>query len=120
MRGDFPHQSGNATEGSSPEVTVTSATPRFSEGRDRLSCLMVSLFITNDGVFGVRSLCQTHLSYFPSQSHACVYGPSIPCANRFQGKGTTFVVYNDARLRIFRSDTGGVVVQTKANEVVPV
>lgn len=36
-----------------------------------------------------------------------------------QGKGTTFVVYNDAKLRIFRSDTGGVVVQTKANEVVP-
>lgn len=40
--------------------------------------------------------------------------------NRPQGKGTTFVVYNDARLRIFRSDTGGVVVQTKADEVVPV
>lgn len=38
----------------------------------------------------------------------------------FQGKGTTFVVYNDAKLRIFRSDTGGLVVQTKANEVVPV
>lgn len=37
-----------------------------------------------------------------------------------QGKGTTFVVYNDAKLRIFRSDTGGLVVQTKANEVVPV
>ena len=37
-----------------------------------------------------------------------------------QGKGTTFVVYNDAKLRIFRSDTGGVVVQTKAEEVVPV
>lgn len=35
-----------------------------------------------------------------------------------QGKGTTFVVYNDARLRVFRSDTGGVVVQTKAEEVV--
>lgn len=37
-----------------------------------------------------------------------------------QGKGTTFVVYNDAKLRVFRSDTGGVVVQTKADEVVPV
>ena len=37
-----------------------------------------------------------------------------------QGKGTTFVVYNDPKLRIFRSDTGGLVVQTKANEVVPV
>lgn len=38
--------------------------------------------------------------------------------SRLQGKGTTFVVYNDAKLRVFRSDTGGVVVQTKADEEV--
>ena len=38
---------------------------------------------------------------------------------RFQGTGTTIVVYSDTRLRVFRSDTGGVVVQTKAQEVVP-
>lgn len=37
-----------------------------------------------------------------------------------QGTGSTFVVYMDEQLRVFRSDTGGVVVQTKANEVVPV
>lgn len=38
----------------------------------------------------------------------------------FQGKGTTFVVYMDEKLRVFRSDTGGTVVQTKADEVVSV
>lgn len=37
-----------------------------------------------------------------------------------QGTGSTFVVYIDEKLRVFRSDTGGVVVQTKADEVVPV
>eukprot|EP00903_Cladosiphon_okamuranus_P008758 g8390.t1 len=48
-----------------------------------------------------------------------VLGGKIPL-NFIKGKGTTIVVYNDPRLRIFRSDTGGLVVQTKANEVVPV
>lgn len=36
-----------------------------------------------------------------------------------QGKGTTYVVYIDSKLRVFRSDSGGVVVQTKADELVP-
>ncbi|CAM9232851.1 unnamed protein product [Discosporangium mesarthrocarpum] len=53
-----------------------------------------------------------------SGAYLHAWGSKIPL-NFIRGKGTTIVVYNDKRLRIFRSDTGGMVVQTKAEESVP-
>ncbi|CBJ48406.1 hypothetical protein Esi_0002_0199 [Ectocarpus siliculosus] len=80
------------------------------------------LYVTVDGQ-GSPASTDTDLPYEVnvevSRAWLHALGGKIPL-DFIKGKGTTFVVYNDARLRIFRSDTGGVVVQTKADEVVPV
>eukprot|EP00752_Nemacystus_decipiens_P006481 g5835.t1 len=81
-----------------------------------------NLYVTVDGQ-GTPASKSTDLPYEVnvevSRAWLHALGGKIPL-DFIKGKGTTFVVYNDAKLRIFRSDTGGLVVQTKANEVVPV
>ncbi|CAM9204705.1 unnamed protein product [Laminaria digitata] len=78
------------------------------------------LYVTVDGQ-GTPASMSTELPYEVnvevSRAWLHALGGKIPL-DFIKGKGTTFVVYNDARLRVFRSDTGGVVVQTKAEEVV--
>lgn len=80
------------------------------------------LYVTVDGQ-GTPASDSRELPYELNVEVSCawlhVLGRKIPL-NFIKGKGTTFVVYNDPKLRVFRSDTGGLVVQTKAEETVPV
>ncbi|CAM9472176.1 unnamed protein product [Pylaiella littoralis] len=80
------------------------------------------LYVTVDGQ-GAPASPSTDLPYQinveVSRGWLNALGNKIPL-NFIKGTGSTFVVYIDEKLRVFRSDTGGIVVQTKANEVVPV
>ncbi|CAM9350939.1 unnamed protein product [Ascophyllum nodosum] len=79
------------------------------------------LYVTVDGQ-GAPVSASTKLPYEVkvevSRGWLHAFGVKVPL-DFIKGTGTTIVVYSDARLRVFRSDTGGVVVQTKAQEVVP-